>query len=223
MKLKIGENVIVKSGIKEPDSEEFEIGGWQGRIVEIDTKSDEENNLVTIEWDSISLKQLPSNYIEESEIEGLDWQRMILFDSDLEKAIARDKTENVEKTQGKLSDNFHWVSMGDEGLRISKILNNINPNDEMKCLEKWLEYLDNKLHFPIKAIVTESEGNRLIKEGNKVTIQSLPNVIDMYGIIASIKLKGKKYELPLCDLEVIDKSKPDFQFIKDYSIWFSNI
>lgn len=40
MNIKIGDSVIVKQGIKEPDLEEFEIGGWQGRVVEIDTKSD---------------------------------------------------------------------------------------------------------------------------------------------------------------------------------------
>jgi len=222
MKLKIGDSVIVKPGIKEPDLEEFEIGGWQGRIVEIDTKSDNDNVLVTIEWDSVSLNKLPFNYIEQSEIEGLGWQNMTLYSSDLEEAISRDKIGDVKKTQDKLSDKFHWVSLGEEGLRISKILDNVNPHNEMKCLRKWVEYLDNKLTFPINAIITESEDNWLIKEDDKVIIKSLPEIVDMYGIIASISIGGEKYEFPLCNLEVIDKTKPDFQLIEDYNIWFSN-
>ena len=56
MKLKNGDSVIVKHGVKEPYLEEFEIGGWQGRVVEIDTNSDKDNILITIEWDSLTLK-----------------------------------------------------------------------------------------------------------------------------------------------------------------------
>ena len=44
----------------------------------------------------------------------------------------------------------------------------------------------------------------------------------MYGIIASIRLSGEKYEFPLCDLEVIDKTKADSQLIDDYRTWFAN-
>jgi hypothetical protein len=32
----------------------------------------------------------------------------------------------------------------------------------------------------------------------------------------------KKYEFPLCDLEVIDKTRTDFQLIEDYGTWFAN-
>jgi hypothetical protein len=222
MNFNIGDSVKVKPGIKEPDLEEFEIGDWQGRIVEIDTKSDNENILITIEWDSISLRELPDNYIEQSEIDGLDWQKITLYGSELEKSTSRDKKENVKKAQDKLSKKFHWASFGEEGLRISKILGNANPHNEMKCLQKWVDHLDKKLTFPIDAFVSESEDNLLIKDGDKVIIKSLPHIVDLYGIIASIRLGGKRYEFPLCDLEVIDRSKPDFQLIDDYNIWFSN-
>lgn len=92
----------------------------------------------------------------------------------------------------------------------------------MKCLQKWVEYLDAELTFPIQAKVSDSQDNWLIKRGNKVIIKSLPHIVDMYGIIASIRLNGEKYEFPLCDLEVIDKTKVDFRLINDYRIWFAN-
>ena len=92
----------------------------------------------------------------------------------------------------------------------------------MKCLQKWVEYLDDKLTFPLDAIVLESEDNWLIKDGDKVVVKSLPHIVDMYGIIASISLSGKKYEFPLCDLKVIDESQSEFKLIDDYNTWFSN-
>ena len=218
----LGDCVIVKQGTKEPDSEEFEIGGWQGHIVEIDTKSDNDNILITIELDSLTLKIIPSHYIEQLERDGYDWQNMILYDSDLEKTNPRDKKENLKNVQDKLSDKYHWASFGDKGKRITKVLNDVNPDDEMKCLQKWVGYLDKELTFPIHAIVSDSEDNWLIKSGDKVLVKSLPHIVDMYGIIASIRLNGEKFEFPLCDLEVIDKKKVDFQLIEDYRTWFAN-
>ena len=222
MNMKLGDSVIVKQGVKEPDLKEFEIGGWQGRVVEIDTKSDKDNILITIEWDSLTLKQIPSNYIEQSEREGFGWNNMTLYESELEKIKPRDKEESVKQAQNILSDKHHWDSLGDEGIRISKVLDKVNPHDEMECLQKWVEYLDNELTFPIHAIVSDSEDNWLIKSRDKVIIKALPHIVDMYGIIASIRLNGEKYEFPLCDLEAIDKTKIDFQLIEDYRTWFAN-
>lgn len=219
---KIGDTVVVREGVKEPDLEEFEIGGWQGRVLEMDADSDKDNVLITIEWDSFTLLQMPSDYIEQSEIDGYDWSSMVLYETDLEKSVSRDKKENVKKSKEKLSDKHYWDSFGQEGLRISKILHGADPHDEMKCLEKWVAHLDKELTFPIQAIVSESEDNWLIKDGDKVLIKALPHIVDMYGVITSIILKGKKYEFPLCDLEVIDKTGADFQLIDDYRIWFAN-
>ena len=117
---------------------------------------------------------------------------------------------------------YFWASLGAKGLRISKILRGVNPLNEMKCLQKWVEHLDKELIFPIQAIVSESEDNWLIKSGDKVIIKSLPHIVDLYGIIASIRHNGKKYEFPLCDLEVIDNTQTDFQLIDDYRTWFAN-
>lgn len=222
LNVKIGNRVVVRQGVKEPDLDGFDIGGWQGRVVNIDTKSDKENVLITIEWDSLTLRQMPSNYIVQSDRDGLDWQKMTLYESELEKTKPRDKKGSVKQTQDNLSDKHSWASFGEEGIRISKVLDNVEPHDEMECLQKWVEYLDTELTFPIHAIVTESQDNWLIKSGDKVVLRSLPHIVDMYGVIAAIRLNGKKYEFPLCYLEVIDKVLADFQLIEDYKTWFSN-
>ena len=222
LKLKIGDSVIVNQGVKEPDLEEFELSGWQGRVVDIDTKSDIENILITIEWDSLTLNQIPSDYIVQSKVDGLAWNMMTLYESEMQKTIPRDTKENAKKAEDELSDKYYWQSEGEEGLRISKILKGINPQDEMKCLRKWIDHLDKELTFPIQAIVSESEDKGLIKDGDKVLIKSLHDIVDLYGIIASIIFNGKKYMFPLCDLKVINKTKADSQLIDDYRLWFAN-
>lgn len=58
--------------------------------------------------------------------------------------------------------------------------------------------------------MTESEDHWLIKSGDKVLLKLLPHIVDLYGIIATINLKGEKYEFSLCDLEVVDMKIDDF-------------
>ena len=220
--MKIGDSVKVKKGVLEPDTEKFEIGGWQGRIVEIDTTSTTEGTLVNIEWDALTLQQLPADYIIQSEIEGLGWEMMVLFESDVEKAESRDEVADVRKMQDELSVKYYWCSLGEEGLRIGAVLEAADRNDDMQCFDVWHKHIDSALSFPIQAIVSESEDNGLLKEGAKVAITSLSTIAERYGIIANVKWNDTNYEFPLCDLEVIDNKSTDFQLINDYGIWFAN-
>ena len=75
MKYKIGQTVKVKNGVLCPDDSEFNLSGWIGRIIELD-ENDEPT--VGIEFDSITLKNMPEKYVKKSEQEGLDWSRIYL-------------------------------------------------------------------------------------------------------------------------------------------------
>ncbi|MFZ4546236.1 MAG: calcium-binding protein [Bacteroidales bacterium] len=222
MSIKTGDCVIVKAGTKEPETEGFEIGGWQGRVIGTELAFDKVNNLVLIEWDSLTLKQIPGEFIQQSEIDGYDWQVMNLYETDVEKSVPTDKQKDVKKVQDLLSDKHYWPSFGEEGLRITKILEGINPKDELKCMQKWLDYLETELTFPIEATVKESEGYEFVKYGDKVLILSLPNIADLHGVIAAIKLKSGKFQFPLCDMQVTNKKSSNFQLIEDYRFWFAN-
>jgi hypothetical protein len=72
MSFKVGDSVKVKDAIMCPDDDSVCIGGWQGRISEI-----EDDGIVEISWDSITLRQLPDDYIRQSENEGLVGHRCI--------------------------------------------------------------------------------------------------------------------------------------------------
>ena len=52
IQMKKGDNVKVKQGILDPDLNQFDMSGWQGRIKDI--TSDNESNLIEIAWDRLS-------------------------------------------------------------------------------------------------------------------------------------------------------------------------
>ena len=93
-KRKIGDSVAVKKGIKDPDYG-HDISGHQGRIIEIETESDDP--LVCIEWDSKTLERIPRSLIRKSEDDGLDWTRLHLNASEVESAKPRDNRRKVAK------------------------------------------------------------------------------------------------------------------------------
>ena len=87
---KVGEEVIVKAGVLDPDLG-TDIGGWQGRISEIEPQS----NLIGIDWDSITLKQIPDSVIDKCEESGWDWTRMSLSSTEVELTQPQDTEEDV--------------------------------------------------------------------------------------------------------------------------------
>jgi len=222
MELKKGNSVRVKAGVLEPDTEEFEIGGWQGRIVEIDTTSTDEGTLVSIEWDSATLQLLPAEYIIQSEIDGLGWEMMVLYEEDIEKAEPRDKESDVIKMQDELSEKYYWSSLGEDGVRIAAVLGTASRTDNMKCFDIWYKHLERSLSFPFKAIVSESEDYGSIQVGEAVVIHSLSTINDRVGINATVKLNNEYQEFPLCDLDASDNRSANYQLLYDYGIWFAN-
>ncbi|MFM6517934.1 MAG: hypothetical protein ACKPIC_15455, partial [Microcystis panniformis] len=87
---KVGDSVIVKQGVLDPDLG-TDIGGWQGRIVVIERQS----NLIGIEWDSITLKNIPSSVIDQCEMEKLNWTQLYLSSTNVELTQPRDTEEDV--------------------------------------------------------------------------------------------------------------------------------
>ena len=97
MALHVGESVVVKSGILDPDFG-IDISGWQGRIEEVD-----DGDTVFIRWDSITLRGLRMDMIIRCENENLDWQVMTLDKDEIELSTARDSEADVDRVASKLS------------------------------------------------------------------------------------------------------------------------
>ena len=73
----IGDSVVVKAGVRDPDDGSVELGGWQGRVVE--TSYDHDGSpLVDIEWDGPTLLQMPLELVTVTLLQGLDFGYMCL-------------------------------------------------------------------------------------------------------------------------------------------------
>ena len=96
MALPVGDSVVVKSGVFDPDFE-IDISGWQGRIEEVD-----DGETVFIRWDSITLREMRLDTIIRCENENLDWEVMTLDVDEIEVTTARDTEGDVSRTASHL-------------------------------------------------------------------------------------------------------------------------
>jgi len=98
MRLNIGDSVVVKSGVIDPDLDN-DIGGWQGRVVEAD-----DGDSVFIRWDSITLQEMGLDVAIQCENENLNWEVMTLDMADVQKATSRDTEKDVVRTAHRLKN-----------------------------------------------------------------------------------------------------------------------
>ncbi len=96
MALHVGDSVVVKSGILDPDFGS-DLSGWQGRIEEAD-----DADTVFIRWDSITLREMHMEMIIRCENENLDWEVMTLDKDDIEVSTARDSEADVARIASQL-------------------------------------------------------------------------------------------------------------------------
>ena len=219
---RIGDGVRVKPGIKDPDFGTA-IGGWQGRVSNIDASEKETPCVVSIQWDSMTLKNMPATMIEQCEEQGLDWAEMALSANEVEPAKPRDNERDVAKIKEQLSNRYGWVSLGGEGRRIQKVLAATEDDEDLDECGAWEEYLDKNLRYPFEAVIAESQEREPLRDGDRVIVTGNTDATDeMYGIIVDVRVGKRKYALPLCDLEATDKKSPNYQLVKDYALWFAN-
>ena len=106
---KIGDSVALKDGMFDPEFSDVHIGGWQGRIFAID---DYEYNyydgdiILSIEWDSITIKNMPRAFIENSEKENLEWTQFELGTKKLLPVEPRDTEQDVFGTVYEISKSY---------------------------------------------------------------------------------------------------------------------
>ncbi len=98
MELRVGDSVVVKAGVLDPDFD-FDIGGWQGRLEEVD-----DGETVLIRWDSVTLRQMGMDVIVRSENDNLDWQLMTLEEGEIRKTVPRDSEDDVWSTVRELEE-----------------------------------------------------------------------------------------------------------------------
>ncbi|NEQ96730.1 MAG: hypothetical protein F6K30_08405 [Cyanothece sp. SIO2G6] len=87
---KVGDVVVVKPDVFDPDFK-IPLGGWQGRISAINPS----HTVLRIDWDSITLQQMPADIVERCQSEGLYWHYMSLYAEEVELTAARDTEKDA--------------------------------------------------------------------------------------------------------------------------------
>ena len=218
--LEVGDCIVVNSGVKDPNYG-FDIGGWQGRITEIDTYQPPQVTIM-FQWDSISLKRMPASAIRRSEENGLDWTTMGLYPEEVEKAEPRDTQADVDEIVEEISAEHNWDYLGKQGRRIHKVLQDIDEDDELEAFETWQRYLEAHLRLPFEAVVSEFQERGPLQAGNLVKVIDFEGVEDLYGVLVNIKARGNAYVFPLCDLKAVNEKSANFTLTDDYAVWFAN-
>ena len=218
---KIGQSVVAKPGVNDPDHG-IDISGWQGRVIENHYADKQGNPYVTIAWDSITLKQMPVEVIERCEEDGLDWSSMGLYASEVQPASPRDKIHQVQQIKAELEDAHHMDYLGEQGRRIQQVLNSASRKGEIGAFKAWEKHLQANLTFPFEAKVSEWQDRGPIENGERVNVLDIEIVDDSYGVIVAIKAKQGGYDFPLCDLEALPETSPNYQPLNDYVVWFAN-
>jgi hypothetical protein len=233
--MKIGNSVRVKDGIISPDYNDLIIGGWQGRITEIN------DDIVSIELDSITLTKLSSDYIVNSIVEEVEFSIIMLNSNEVSIVEPRDTPQDVVRVKTNIERRF---SPEDEENRISEILKTNDESVNEVNLKTYFKYLKSKVSnhciltgtedFPWEEPYLFGDWDNDEYEKLKITQPSytdhykLVNFIDKFagrqGIIVKVeRLSDKKvFELPLWDLEVVDNNAPEYILISDYSSWMTN-
>jgi len=221
MEIKEGTSVIVKQGMKDVDFGES-IAGWQGRVTEITDKG-----YICVQWDSITLKQMPFSVIEKSELAGMGWNVYYLAPSDIELTEARDTPEEVAEAFGQLQEQSEWMHLGEQGKRIHAVLSSVDSDDtyedeEDQVFDAWASFLTANLSFPFAATIEDAPFPIPATVDVCVEVKGVSVVDDRYGLIAEIRSKGKNYTFPFTCLEARDKSSKNWQALMDYAVWFDN-
>ncbi|MCK8825902.1 calcium-binding protein [Fuchsiella alkaliacetigena] len=218
--LKIGDSVRVKEGAKCPDDEDMLIGGWQGRVS--GKYGVEDSYIYCIEWDSLTLEEMPEYFIIESKEEGLDYTKLNLEQDVLEKVETRDSKEDVKRAIERIDKQYKWLFLGEQGKRINQVLKEVVDEGILEVFEVWKDYLDRVLSFPFKAEVREVQDWEGIEFGDKLIVNGITSVEDLYGVIVEVMKDSEVHYFPLCDLEATDKNSLNYKHVNDYAVWFAN-
>ncbi len=213
---KLGNSVRFKEGQKDEESG-IDISGWQGRITEVDDKQ----KLLLVELDSITLKSLPREYLEESEEQGLNWAEYYIEFHNVETIQPRDSEQDVEGTVTELSDSLGWVYLGEEGREINTIL--AGAGNEYEQIQAWEAHLQKVLQFPFNAEISEwQKPGSVLQAGQKVRVMGIADLDEWYSILVKVKKGRRSYIFPLCDLEVVPATSPHHDPVQLHAVWFAN-
>jgi len=240
MALKKGDSVRALPGVKDQDND-TDLGGWQGRIEDIDK---DKETFVYIAWDSITLKQMPLEYIMSALDEDYEYCQMWLEDKEVEPAEPRDRPEDVKEAVSGLFEKYESGYCQEEEQLIKQILDCEDLIVTEENQNVFYKHLLGHINYPcivtgtedfsweepyVLGVFDDKEYQQLKKTKpsytDKYFLKGLVKIIDdLYGIKVSVKRisDNKLFELPLWDLKTSDKQDSNTGLFQAYSFWMTN-
>lgn len=221
----LGDSVAVENGVEHPDLD-YDISGWQGRVIDVDTGDEPFGTLIGVEWDSLTLQNMPRDLIEDADQAGIDWTQAYLLPEALLPVQPRDSEEDVTRVSTALSQRYETAGYeGEESAtereartqRTAQLLSGI---DEKGSLQRWADYLYENLQFPFNVTVATFLEQGPMQQGDRGQVEAISLVDDSHGIIVRIAHDGDEYDLPLATLEVDAETSVNHQLVTDYSFWW---
>ncbi len=212
---KFKEGTSVKIGKRVIDEENgINLSGLVGRIVGIFSGFDEHDVFYDIELDSISVNQLPAEFVERMVNSSEDFQNFEVSEKQLRKCQPRDTEKESKAAYHKNLHRYLWNYLDvPTKERLQSVL--LQKPDLMDW-ENWKLFLEKKLRFPIPA---KSRGKMEFKRGEKFKIIGLVGYNREVGLIADVYYRNRPGTYPIFDLLPDTKNKELKQIFEDYLTW----
>ena len=151
--------VVVKQGVRDPDFNS-PIEAWQGRVIDL-CENEDGSTLLTIEWDSQTLSNIPEEVLLLSVRSGLDWALMYLLEDEVQITKPRDTPKEVKQARERIYQKEMKIIEEDRQKQLN-IIAQVTQNREAEDLEMverqlhdWRIYLEKNLSFPFEAEIIE--------------------------------------------------------------------
>ena len=175
-KFSVGMHVRVKWGIPDPDFPDIPLGGWAGKITEVNHTN--RFNLYLIEWNQWTLDNRHPIFAKRCDRDGLDDESSWLAEEDLEaddsNPVPLERPTNIVTRPLSKTDQ-------DDRIRAILGLTGDDPlpeaNGENLCI--YYEYLATHLTFPFQGICWQETGP-FESHKCKVSVKRLTNIDDYY-------------------------------------------
>jgi hypothetical protein len=221
-RFKVGDQVRVKSGVRDPDFPDLPLGGWSGTITEIIKHKGRINCVFKL--DGRTLASLHPVFRRRCEVDGLDYETMGLGQEDVE---LDDGTPCPIEQPTSVVPRPLTLDDQDDRVRMALGLTHDDPLPDVnhESLLAYHGYLAKNLSFPFKARYEKPVGwSRRIEMPLTVTGLLRPDeceIDEQYGIIATGRDPEEPVDFPLAEIEV-KGSSPSCRMVRDYAYWFHN-
>jgi hypothetical protein len=95
MAFRIGDSVKMKNGVMDAEHEKWDLSGWQGWVLVAPKRG--KSDTYQVLWDSETFKNMPLDFIEQSNEDQDDWDVYYTVESELEAATPRDTKMAAER------------------------------------------------------------------------------------------------------------------------------